>query len=673
MFRLPELESAPRPCPAIGSKLNSELTRKVLCFGAYHLDFDLHQLTKYGNKIRLPEQSFKILAMLIAAPGRLVSREELQVELWPANTFVDFERGLTVAVNRLRCLLADSPENPRFIETIPRLGYRFVASVEVISDGTLLLMRPGQPVPEPSASLNVAHAFSSPPLNILSKSPRMKPSRSLAYVFSGIASLLFLAIALAVVWPRFTHSYSSAAVPVRMLILPFQNLTGDASQEFLCDGMTEELISQLGGLDPDGLSVLARTTAMHYKGSSKTIKQITREVGADYVLEGSIRRVDNHIRVTTQLIQGPQERHLWAQSFDRGSSDILGLQQSVSLAVANEVPFRLRKLSDTHLRDTQPGNPAAYADYLRGRFFWNKRNRDGLDKGVFYFRQAIKEDGKYAVAYAGLADSYLVLGGGYLPPHQTYLQGEAAAADALALDGNLAEAHTSLAFFKFIDEWDWSGADREFRRAITLDPGYATAHHWYALYLSAMGRMPESINEIQKALELDPLSLVINSNAGAIYYQAGDYQRSEKQLRRTLELDPNFVPAYGYLGYVYQVTGRYGDALAEYRRAQEISGDPLSYGGDVGRIYGLTGRKREAQVILRQLQERAQRQSDMSAYAVCLIYTALGNSKEALKWLAKAVDERDFTATEMTHDLRIETLRSTPQFDTFRRQFKLTN
>ncbi len=650
--------------------MDSEPIRKVLRFGTYQLDLDLHQLTKYGNKIRLPEQSFKILAMLIAAPGRLVSREQLQAELWPGNTFVDFERGLTVAVNRLRCLLADSSENPRYIETIPRLGYRFIASVKVISDDSLLLMRPGQPAP---ASLNVANSFSSPPPNIWSKNLQMKPSRSLAYAFSGIASLLFLAIALAVVWPRLPHSNSSAAVPVRMLILPFQNLTGDVSQEFLCDGMTEELISQLGGLEPDRLSVLARTTAMHYKGSSKTIKQITREVGADYVLEGSIRRVDNHIRVTTQLIQGPQERHLWAQSFDRGSSDILGLQQGVSLAVANEVSFRLRKLSDTHLRDTQPRNPEAYADYLRGRFFWNKRNRDGLDKGVFYFRQAIKEDGKYAAAYAGLADSYLVLGGGYLPPHQTYLQGEAAAADALALDGNLAEAHTSLAFFKFIDEWDWAGADREFRRAITLDPGYATAHHWYALYLSAMGRMPESINEIQKALELDPLSLVINSNAGAIYYQAGDYQRSEKQLRRTLELDPRFVPAYGYLGYVYQVTGRYGDALAEYRKAQEISGDPLSYGGDVGRIYGLTGRKREAQVILRQLQERAQRQSDMSAYAICLIYTTLGNSKEALKWLAKAVDERDFTATEMTHDLRIETLRSTPQFDTFRRQFKRTN
>jgi TolB-like protein/DNA-binding winged helix-turn-helix (wHTH) protein/Tfp pilus assembly protein PilF len=652
---------------------------EIFRFGPFQVDVVARQVTKDGVRIRVSEQPFKLLMLLIASPGKVITRETLQAKLWSPDTYVDFERGLTIALNRLRTALADSAENPRYIETVPRLGYRFIAPVSVDSNERPVLPTP-ESISEPSVPIGLANSLASPrapvppitTVHVAKRSERYYAGSS-AYIFSGIAALVFFVTIIAVLWPRLTHSDTASRGQVRMLILPFENLTGDASQEYVCDGMTEELIAQLGSMDPKRLSVLARTTAMHYKGSRKSIKDIASELGVDYVLESSIRRVDNHIRVTTQLIQGPQELHLWAQSFDRDSSDILGLQQSVALAVANEVPFRLSRLKDSPWRETRPANPEAYADYLRGRFFWNKRNREGLNKGVMYFKQAIKEDEKYAPAYAGLADSYLVLGGGYWPSHQTYLQGEAAAADALALDGNLAEAHTSLAYFKFIDERDWPGADREVRRAITLDPGYATAHHWYALYLSAMDRMPEAFNEIQKALELDPLSVVISSNAGAIYYQSGDYERSEKQLRKALELDPNFVPAYGYLGYVYQMQGRYEEALAEYKKGQQISGDPLSFGGDVGRIYGTTGKKREAVAMLRQLEETAKRQPNMAAYSICLVYASLGEVDNSLKWLAKSIEYRECTATELTHDLRLAPLRSSTEFQTFRRQLKLPN
>jgi len=458
-----------------------------------------------------------------------------------------------------------------------------------------------------------------------------------------------------------------------IVVLPFENLTGDPSQEYFCDGMTEELIAQLGNLDPDRLSVIARTTAMHYKGSPMTIKEIAHELGVEYVLESSIRRLDTHIRVTTQLIHAPEERHLWAQSFDRDSSDLLGLQQSVSLAVASEIPLQISKLRGVRPHENRPANSEAYADYLQGRFFWNKRSRESLNKAIFYFKESIKEDPQYARAYAGLADSYLVLGGGYLSPHQTYLQGESAATEALARDGDLAEAHTSLGYFKFIDEWDWPGADREFNRAIALDPSYATAHHWYALYLSAMGRQSEAINEIEKALELDPLSVVINSNAGAIYYQSGNEKKALGQLRKTLELDPNFAAAQGYIGYVYQTKGSYAEALAEFNKAQQMRADPLAYAGDIGWIYATTGRKDEAYALLQKLQESSKEPAVVSAYSLCLIYTALGNSEEAFKWLTKSIEAREFTATEMTHDLRINALRSDPQFEAFRREFNIPN
>jgi tetratricopeptide (TPR) repeat protein len=248
------------------------------------------------------------------------------------------------------------------------------------------------------------------------------------------------------------------------------------------------------------------------------------------------------------------------------------------------------------------------------------------------------------------------------------------ATDALALDDNLAAAHTSLAYFKFIDEWDWPGAEKEFQRAIAIDPSYATAHHWYALYLSAMGRQTEAINEIEKALELDPFSTVINSNAGAIYYQSGKYDKSHAQMQRTLELDPSFIPAIGYLGYIYQTTGDYGGALAEYIKAQQISGDSLAYVGDVARIYALTGKKAELEGLHQHLVDLSRkRQSNVSAYTFCLLYESLGNPEESLKWLAKSIDEREFTATEVAHDLRISTLRRLPEFHAIVGHFNLPN
>jgi TolB-like protein/Tfp pilus assembly protein PilF len=597
--------------------------------------------------------------------------------LWRDNTFVDFDHNLNNAINKLREALNDSSENPRFIETVPRRGYRFVSEVEVARNAarqSTIRRAVFADVPKPSrreaAPADVPHVSQ----QVVADASSMLPKSSLARALFGLSAILLISASGFFFIHKWRQSKATAPSRIILAVLPFENLTGDASQDYLCDGMTEELIAELGGLDPDRLGVIARTTAMHYKGTKNTVKDIGLELGAAYVLESSIRRVDTHIRVTTQLIQVSEQRHLWARSFDRDSSDILGLQEGISSAVAKEIPLYLGTLREAHFPNSTPPNSEAYTDYLKGRFFWNKRTREGLETGVSYFKQAIKEDPQYAPAYAGLADSYLVLGSGYLPPHQTYLQGKAMAADALALDDNLAAAHTSLAYFKFIDEWDWPGAEKEFLRAIAIDPNYATAHHWYALYLSAMSRQTEAINEIEKALELDPFSTVINSNAGAIYYQSGKYDKSHAQMQRTLELDPNFIPALGYLGYIYQTTGDYGGALAEYIKAQQISGDPLAYVGDMARIYALTGKKAELEGLHQHLLDLSRkRQSNVSAYTFCLLYESLGNPEESLKWLAKSIDEREFTATEVAHDLRISTLRRLPEFHAIVGQFNLTN
>jgi TolB-like protein/DNA-binding winged helix-turn-helix (wHTH) protein/Flp pilus assembly protein TadD len=640
----------------------------VLIFGPFQVDLTTHELRKFDTKIRIPEQSFQVLSALLESPGKLITREALRSRLWPPDTYVDFERSLTVAVNRLRAALADSAEEPRYIETLPRLGYRFIASLEVVSN--VPKTEPSIPAPFKASESSPQQSSGQPLIddNRSSRTQRQSP-RALNGRMLAIAAILLLVCG-TIVWRNFRTGVP-AADRTMMVVLPVENLTGDATQEYLCEGMTEELIAQLGNLDPDHLGVIARTTAMHYRGTQRTVKEIGGELGVGYVLESSIRRVDHRVRITTQLIEVQDQRHLWARTFDRDSSDILNMQSDVSQAIAEALPGYLNLSREAHRLLAPPNNSEAYVDYLKGRYFWNKRGQDGLRKSIEYFKEAIKQDPNYARAYAGLADSYLALGGDIFPPHRGYQLGEAAAAKALALDPNLAEAHTSVAYFKFIDEWDWKGADLEFRRALALDPAYATAHHWYAIYLSAMNRMPEAIREIETAHEFDPLSVPIDANLGAIYYQSGEFEKSIRQLQKTIELDPNFVAAYGYMGYVYQVTGRYDQALAEYKTAQQITGTTLSYLGDVGRIYALTGRKEEARALLQTSQGYSKNQPQLSAFTLCLIHSSLGDLDEGLKLLQKSIDDREFTATELTHDLRIDNLRADPRFAQVLREFNI--
>src|SRR5215469_6591043 len=451
-------------------------------FAAFEVDFQTGELFKHSRKIKLQTQSFLILTSLLERPGEVLTREELCQKLWPSSVFVDFEVGLNAAINRLRSVLDDSPEKPRFIETLPRRGYRFVAPVE-------------RCVQE-----------------------RLPQIRSLA-------------------------------------VLPLENLTGDVAQEYFVDGMTDALITRLAQVG--ALRVISRTSAMHYKGTRKKLPEIARELNVDAVVEGSVFRSGSDVRITAQLVYAPSDRHMWANQYERNLTDILLLQAEVASAIANEVQVRLTPQERRRLAEARPVNPEAYQAYLRGRLHWNKRTEEGMKKGLELFEQALDKDPSYALSHAGTAECYNMMGyWGVAAPHDVSPRAKAASSKALEIDENLAEGHAARGWAQFAYDWDWTGGEKELRRAIQLNPGYAIAHQWYTHLLVYQGRHEEAFTEVQRTLELDPLSLVMNSNGAFIYLWAHQYDQAIERVRRTLDLDPYFAPPYLCLGCVLQLQGK---------------------------------------------------------------------------------------------------------------------
>jgi len=426
-----------------------------------------------------------------------------------------------------------------------------------------------------------------------------------------------------------------------LAVLPLANLSGDPEQEYFADGMTEELIADLSQVS--ALRVISRTSVMQYKSTKKSMPEIARELKVDGVIEGSVLRSGDQVRITAQLIQAATDKHLWAQSYKRDLRDVLVLQDEVAQAIASAIKIKLTPQEQVQLASARPVNPEAYEPYLKGRYYWNKRTPETLKKSLEYFQQAIEEDPAYSLAYAGLADSYAMLGAGsyqVLPPKEAYPKAEAAAMKALELDSTLAEAHASLAWSKMQFDWDWQGAEREFKQATELNPGYANAHHWYALYLTITGRHAEALAEDRKAESLDPLSLIISTDvATEALVPTGRYDEAMKQCRKALEMDPHFAEAHSCLADSYEGKGMYQEANAEFQKAFELSGGNLVYLSRVGYTYALAGRRGDAIKILNGLKARSKREfvwPDLLAY----IYAALGEKDQAFTWLEKAYDER---------------------------------
>jgi len=443
-------------------------------------------------------------------------------------------------------------------------------------------------------------------------------------------------------------------------VLPFLDMSPQKDQEYFCDGIAEELINSLTQIK--GVRVVARTSAFSFKGKDTDIHEIGRKLNVETLLKGSVRKAGNRLRITAQLVNVTDGYYLWSEKYDRGMKDIFAIQDEISLAIVDKLKVKLlggekAKLVKRHTEDLEAHNL-----YMRGRFFWNKRTDEGLRKAIEYFEHTIEKDPNYALAYAGLADSYIILQDySYVSPKDIYPKAKEAVRKALEIDGTLAEAHTSLAQITF-RHWDWEGGEREFKRAMELTPNYATAHHWYALLLMYLDRFDEAIEEIKRAHELDPLSLVINRNAAMVFYFARRYDRALEAFKNTLELDPNFSMAHAYLGKVYLQMAMYEEALREFQKEKDITGrsDPLVETWR-GIAYESLGRRGEAQQVLDDLLEHAKK-AYVPPLLLANLYFALGEKDEGFKWLDKSYEERDSTLLEIKVDPGLDSVRSDPRF-----------
>jgi TolB-like protein len=454
----------------------------------------------------------------------------------------------------------------------------------------------------------------------------------------------------------------AAGVRARLAVLPFENLSGDPAQEYFSDGLTEEMIAQLGRLQPNRLGVIARTTMMQYRGSKKNIDQIGRELEVNYLLEGSVRRANQRVRITAQLIKVGDQTHLWAESYERPVEDILAIQVEVAEQIARSLTVEL--LTDEHaaLVRTSTTSPAAHDAYLRGRYCWNKRSEENFVKAIEYFQQAVELDQEYAAAYAGLADCYDTLGWyGTLPAGEASRKAKIAAQRALQINERLAEAHAALAYGMQFYEWNWLEIEKEYKRALELDPNYVTAHHWYALFLTAMARFEEALTHMRCALELDPLSPVLNSHLGWIFYFARQNDRAVEQLRKTVEMEPQFAVGRCFLGLAYERSKKYTAAIREFKAAREFSkGHPLAI-ASLSHACGLSGKKAEAKRYLEELRETS-RHRHVSPYFFALAHAGMGEKEQVFGWLEKAYQERSGWLVNLNVEPGLDRVRSDLRF-----------
>jgi TolB-like protein/DNA-binding winged helix-turn-helix (wHTH) protein len=618
-------------------------------FGPFRLDPNERVLFRQGTLVSLSPKVLEILMVLVRNGGHIVQKDQLMAEVWP-DAFVE-EANLNVGVSSLRKALGDTPEGHAYIETIPRRGYRFVAAISEIAEEPVevIVQRRTRTriVQEEEVCSDEPQAIPAPAL----PAPERRDGKLIQF---GMPLAAATALATAAYFMMMIKPRAPAAAPkphrIMMAVLPFVNLSGDPQQEYYSDGMTEELITVLGGINPRQLGVIARTSVMVYKGSSKSVAQIGKELGVDYVLEGSVERAAHRIRITAQLIQASDQTHLWAATYDRNAKDILTYENEAANAIAAQIQIRFQPNARSHLAGARSLNPDAYEAYLKGRFYWNKRNEESYTKARSYFNEAIREDPGFAAAYAGLADSYVG------DPRAMPI-----ARKALELDQNLAEAHASLAFLIYVNEWDFVGAEAELKRAIELDPNYVTGHHWYAYLLAQTGHPEQAIPEITIARQLDPLSVVVNTDAGMILYWARRNDEAIVQLHKALELDPNFDWAHFWLGRAYEQKGLYDKAIAHFEKARDAPGSLMDKTAALGHVYAAQGRRERAMQVIESLRRESARQF-VSTVNLAEIYTALGRQDEAFRELDAACKSRNNWLLTIRVEPNFDPLRADPRW-----------
>jgi TolB-like protein/DNA-binding winged helix-turn-helix (wHTH) protein/Tfp pilus assembly protein PilF len=633
----------------------------VIRFDSFEMELKSGELRRDGALIKLQPQPFKVLALLAAQAGQVVTREEIQREIWGDETFVDYEQGVNFCIKRIRAALGDDAQAPRFIETLPRRGYRFIAQVERKEWNSS--REDGLAEPPPCAVI-------SPPETVPDPSTVSTPRiRTVAILIAALVAVVTLAAGYVIRQGR-RKNPTPPGGKIILAALPFENLSGDPEQDYFSDGLTEEIITRLGRLQPQRLGVIARASAMTFKKSNKDIARIGAALGAAYILEGGVRREADHLRITAQLIQVSDQTHLWADVYDRPIHDALTIQIEVAERVAQSLAVKL--LSNPSPDQTHIPNPDSYDAYLRGCYLRNKWTREDLEKGLGYFERSVEKDPDFALAYAALADAWrhLQFFGG-VRPRDAQAKAKAAALKAVALDATLAEAHSALASTRFWYDWDWRGAEEEFNLALALNPSLAGARHDYGWLLIARERFDEGLAEVKRAQELDPLSPQSNIDIGWACIRARRYDEAIAQSRRTMELEPNFAEAGGCLMRAYQYKGRFAEAIAEAQRVMARSGasreelDALLRGDAESRM----------RIVEQWMLNRMNRNvgsAYVSNYQLAAQYAALGEKERAFKSLENAYVDRDPMMALLNTDPAYDRLRSEPGFGDILRRVQLT-
>ena len=620
-------------------------------FGVFELDLRTRELRKSGGKVHIQEQPLCVLVSLLERPGELVTRDELRQKIWQSDTFVDFDTALNKAVAKIRDVLGDSAASPRFVETLPKRGYRFIAPMEKTA------LEPMGPEPFPAAAVPEAMlpAGAQPPRSAFGYRLRAK------LAVAGLAALAILSVIAWVRWRR-----ESAPAPMRSLaVLPLDNLSGDPNQEYFADGITDELITDLAQIH--SLRVISRTSVMQFRHTRKSLPQIAAELNVDAVIEGSVMRSGNRVRVTAQLLNARQDRHLWAASYEREMTDIIGLEEQVARTIADRVKVNLSPEEDARLAKRRPANPEAYDDLLKGRFLWNMRNPAAAEKAIGYFLQATEKEPGNAEAWAALAGCYVSLGSdiGSADPARMAAQARAATARALALDPNLAQAHSALARIKLSFDWDWAGSEREFRRAIELNPNDSMNHIGYSALLKVRKRFDEALAENRLAVDLAPLDILGSMHLAWIYYDARDGKKAVAQSQRVLEMDPAFTGAYLFVARGYELQGNWPAAIAAYEQAR--ANYAVACLGGVARAWAASGNRRQAEAAFAQLKEYS-KDHYVSPISFAAYYAALGDRDRAFEWLETAYRQRAPKLTELEVSLEWDNLRTDARFHALERR-----
>jgi TolB-like protein/Tfp pilus assembly protein PilF len=559
-------------------------------FGAYRLDIQSGMLFREGAHVALPPKVAELLLALVQAGGQVLSREELLQRLWP-DTIVE-EGSLTSHISLLRKTLGEGAMSQDFIETLPKRGYRFMASVKLLASAV----------------------------------------------------------------------QGSGADRAMLVVLPLENLTSGERYDYFSEGLTEEMITELARLSPERLGVIARTSAMQFKSTTKSIAQIGSELGVSHALEGSVRRVGERVRITTQLIRVSDQSHLWAQSYERGLHDVLEVQAEVAKAVAREIQITLTPNEQRRLDadKTRLINSQAYELYLRGRHFWNRRTEEGIRKSIECFEEALRHDPGFASAYDGISDGHTMLAcRGMTPAIESFHKAKAAARQAVRLQPDLGEGYASLAHVRLHD-WDWVALENDFRQAVDLDRGYAIAHYWYAEYLMTMGRTSEAVARVEHALELDPLNSVLNASVGMIRYLAHDYDGALLALRRGLEIDPTHYVSHLRTGLVCLQMNLQNEAIDAMQKAVIHSGGSTEALAGLAQAYAVTGDKPAMERIVKDLGEGAGRY--VSPYNIARIHGAIDDKSRALEWLERAYQEHNPDLIELTREPSFAGLHSDAKF-----------